>query len=322
MSKAILEQNNNEIVLFETEDKEVRLDVAVDGENVWLNRQQMAELFGRDVKTIGKHINNALKEELDNSTVAKFATVQLEGDREVERSIEHYSLDMIISVGYRVKSSRGVEFRRWANNVLKQYIMKGYAINEKRLAALNKTVEIQSKIIANTLEIEEAEVLRAVKLYTDALVLLDQYDHQSLSKPGGNKPVYRITYDDCRNMINHMEDSFSSDVFGVEKEAGKVEGILAAVYQDVFGGEVYPSLEEKAANLLYFMIKDHPFADGCKRIAASLFLEFLDKNDALIRDGQKVISDGALVAITLMIAESNPEEKDIMTTLVMNLLKM
>jgi prophage maintenance system killer protein len=322
MSKAILEQNNNEIVLFETEDKEVRLDVAVDGENVWLNRQQMAELFGRDVKTIGKHINNALKEELDNSTVAKFATVQLEGDREVERSIEHYSLDMIISVGYRVKSSRGVEFRRWANNVLKQYIMKGYAINEKRLAALNKTVEIQSKIIANTLDIEEAEVLRAVNLYTDALVLLDQYDHQSLSKPEGNKPVYRITYEDCRNMINHMEDSFSSDVFGVEKEAGKVEGILAAVYQDVFGGEVYPSLEEKAANLLYFMIKDHPFADGCKRIAASLFLEFLDKNDALIRDGQKVISDGALVAITLMIAESNPEEKDIMTTLVMNLLKM
>lgn len=312
----------NEIVLFETKDQEVKLSVPVDKGNVWLNRQQMAELFGRDVKTIGKHINNALKEELDNSTVAKFATVQLEGDREVERSIEHYSLDMIISVGYRVKSKRGIEFRRWANDVLKQYIMKGYAVNEKRLAALNKTVEIQSKIIANTLELEEAEVLRAVKFYTDALVLLDQYDHQSLSKPEGKKPVYRITYEDCRNMINHMEDSFSSDVFGVEKEAGKVEGILAAVYQDVFGGEVYPSLEEKAANLLYFMIKDHPFADGCKRIAASLFLEFLDKNDALIRDGQKVISDGALVAITLMIAESNPEEKDIMTTLVMNLLKM
>ena len=312
----------NEIVLFETKDQEVKLSVPVDKGNVWLNRQQMAELFGRDVKTIGKHINNALKEELDNSTVAKFATVQLEGDREVERTIEHYSLDMIISVGYRVKSKRGIEFRRWANDVLKQYIMKGYAINEKRLAALNKTVEIQSKIIANTLELEEAEVLRAVNLYTDALVLLDQYDHQSLKKPNGNKPVYRITYGDCRNMINHMEDSFSSDVFGVEKETGKVEGILAAVYQDVFGGEVYPSLEEKAANLLYFMIKDHPFADGCKRIAASLFLEFLDKNEALIRDGQKVISDGALVAITLMIAESKPEEKDIMTTLVMNLLKL
>ena len=279
----------------------------------------MADLFDRDVKTIGKHINNALKEELDNSVVANFATTASDGK---SYNVEHYSLDMIISVGYRVKSKRGIEFRRWANDVLKQYIMKGYAVNEKRLAAVNKTVEIQSKIIANTLDIEEAEVLRAVNLYTDALVLLDQYDHQSLNKPEGNKPVYRITYEDCRNMINHMEDSFSSDVFGVEKEAGKVEGILAAVYQDVFGGEVYPSLEEKAANLLYFMIKDHPFADGCKRIAASLFLEFLDKNGALIRDGHKVISDGALVAITLMIAESNPEEKDIMTTLVMNLLKM
>ena len=309
----------NEIVLFETKDQEVKLSVPVDKGNVWLNRQQMAELFGRDVKTIGKHINNALREELDNSVVANFATTASDGKR---YNVEHYSLDMIISVGYRVKSKRGIEFRRWANDVLKQYIMKGYAINEKRLAALNKTVEIQSKIIANTLELEEAEVLRAVNLYTDALVLLDQYDHQSLSKPEGNKPVYRITYEDCRNMINHMEDSFSSDVFGVEKETGKVEGILAAVYQDVFGGEVYPSLEEKAANLLYFMIKDHPFADGCKRIAASLFLEFLDKNEALIRDGQKVISDGALVAITLMIAESNPEEKDIMTTLVMNLLKL
>ena len=309
----------NEIVLFETKDQEIKLSVPVNKGNVWLNRQQMADLFDRDVKTIGKHINNALKEELDNSVVANFATTASDGK---SYNVEHYSLDMIISVGYRVKSKRGIEFRRWANDVLKQYIMKGYAVNEKRLAALNKTVEIQSKIIANTLDIEEAEVLRAVNLYTDALVLLDQYDHQSLNKPEGNKPVYRITYEDCRNMINHMEDSFSSDVFGVEKEAGKVEGILAAVYQDVFGGEVYPSLEEKAANLLYFMIKDHPFADGCKRIAASLFLEFLDKNDALIRDGQKVISDGALVAITLMIAESNPEEKDIMTTLVMNLLKM
>ena len=309
----------NEIVLFETKDKGVKLSVPVNKGNVWLNRQQMADLFDRDVKTIGKHINNALKEELDDSVVANFATTASDGKT---YNVDHYSLDMIISVGYRVKSKRGIEFRRWANDVLKQYIMKGYAINEKRLAALNKTVEIQSKIIANTLEIEETEVLRAVNLYTDALVLLDQYDHQSLSKPEGQKPLYRITYDDCRNMINHMEDSFSSDVFGVEKEKGKVEGILAAVYQDVFGGEVYPSLEEKAANLLYFMIKDHPFADGCKRIAASLFLEFLSRNNALIRDGQKIISDGALVAITLMIAESNPDEKDIMTTLVMNLLKL
>lgn len=306
-----------EIVLFTDGDKNIEVQVSPDKETVWLTQKQMEELFDVKHATISEHINNILSAgELDETSVG-FSDKSSGG-----RKPKIYNLDMILSVGYRVNSQRGIAFRRWANNVLKQYIMKGYAINEKRLAALNKTVEIQSKIIANTLEIEEAEVLRAVNLYTDALVLLDQYDHQSLKKPNGNKPVYRITYEDCRNMINHMEDSFSSDVFGVEKETGKVEGILAAVYQDVFGGEVYPSLEEKAANLLYFMIKDHPFADGCKRIAASLFLEFLDKNEALIRDGQKVISDGALVAITLMIAESNPEEKDIMTTLVMNLLKL
>ncbi len=306
-----------EIVLFTDGDKNIEVQVSPDKETVWLTQKQMEELFDVKHATISEHINNILSAgELDETSVG-FSDKSSGG-----RKPKIYNLDMILSVGYRVNSQRGIAFRRWANNVLKQYIMKGYAINEKRLAALNKTVEIQSKIIANTLEIEEAEVLRAVNLYTDALVLLDQYDHQSLKKPNGNKPVYRITYEDCRNMINHMEDSFSSDVFGVEKETGKVEGILAAVYQDVFGGEVYPSLEEKAANFLYFMIKDHPFADGCKRIAASLFLEFLDKNEALIRDGQKVISDGALVAITLMIAESNPEEKDIMTTLVMNLLKL
>ena len=316
----------SEIVLFETKDREVKLPVAVDRNDVWLNRQQMADLFDRDVKTIGKHINNALKEELaDQVVVAKFATTTQHGAIEGKTQThltEFYNLDMIISVGYRVKSQRGVEFRQWANGVLKQYIMNGYAVNEKRLLALQKTVEIQTKMLANTMEVESEEVLKAVNLYTEALQLLDQYDHQSLEKPEGSVPVYRITYDDCRMMINHMEDSFKSDVFGVEKEAGKVEGILAAVYQDVFGGEVYPSLEEKAANLLYFMIKDHPFADGCKRIAASLFLEFLSRNNALIKNGQKIISDGALVAITLMIAESDPKEKDIMTMMVMNLLRV
>ena len=169
-------------------------------------------------------------------------------------------------------------------------------------------------------ETGDGEVLQAVNLYAGALKLLDQYDHQTLVKPEGRQPIYRITYEDCRKMVSLMEGSFKSAVFGIEKEPGKIEGILAAVYQDVFGGEVYPTLEEKAANLLYFMIKDHPFADGCKRIAASLFLEFLNRNNALFRDGQKVISDGALVAITLMIAQSDPKEKDLMTTMVMNLL--
>lgn len=316
----------NEIVLFETEDKEITLNVKVNQDTVWLNRNQMADLFGRDVKTIGKHINNAVREELsDQVVVAKFATTTqhgaIEGKTQTHMT-EYYNLDVIISVGYRVKSRRGIEFRRWANKVLKDYIIKGYAINDKRLEALQKTVEIQAKMLATAIEGDSDEVLKAVNLYTQALTLLDKYDHQSLEKPEGNQPIYRITYADCRAMVDRMEDSFKSDVFGVEKEPGKIEGILAAVYQDVFGGEVYPSLEEKAANLLYFMIKDHPFADGCKRIAASLFLEFLNRNNALFRDGHKVISDGALVAITLMIAESDPKEKDIMTTMVMNLLSV
>ena len=228
---------------------------------------------------------------------------------------------MIISIGYRVKSKRGVEFRQWANEILKQYILKGYVVNKKRLQALEKTVDIQTKMLANALDVEEADILKAVNEYTDALLLLDQYDHQALKKPSGKMPTYRITYDECVTMVNNMRDSFNTDVFGVEKEAGKVKGIIAAIYQSAFGYDAYPSLEEKAAYLLYFMIKDHPYADGCKRIAASLFLEFLDRNNALFVNGEKKISDGALVAITLMIAESRPEEKDVMVTLVMNLLK-
>ena len=311
----------NEIVLFETEDAKVRLTVPIQEDTVWLTQAQMTELFDTSKQNVSLHINNCFKEgELDKGSVVKdFLTTASDGKN---YKTKYYNLDVIISVGYRVKSRRGIEFRRWANKVLKDYIIKGYAVNDKRLEALQKTVEIQAKMLATAIEGDSDEVLKAVNLYTQALTLLDQYDHQSLEKPEGNQPIYRITYADCRAMVDRMEDSFKSDVFGVEKEPGKIEGILAAVYQDVFGGEVYPSLEEKAANLLYFMIKDHPFADGCKRIAASLFLEFLNRNNALFREGHKVISDGALVAITLMIAESDPKEKDIMTTMVMNLLSV
>ena len=309
--------NENEIVLFETEDKTIKLSVPIENETVWLSQSQMIELFDRDQSVISRHINNAFSEEIDKKSNMHFLHIA-----NSDKPVAFYSLDVIISVGYRVKSKRGIEFRRWANKVLKDYILKGYAINDKRLEALQKTVEIQSKMLSSVLEIDGEDVLRAVTQYTKALTLLDQYDHQSLEKPDGENPIYRITYEDCRKMVDSMEDTFKSDVFGVEKEAGKVEGIIAAVYQSVFGGDVYPSLEEKAANLLYFMIKDHPFADGCKRIAASLFLEFLNRNNALFKNGEKVISDSALVAITLMIAESNPKEKDIMTTLVMNLIKI
>ncbi len=305
-----------EIMIFETKDNEIKLTVPVENETVWLTQAQMTELFQVDRTVITRHVNNVFKE----NELIRESNVQKMHIPNSDRPVQFYSLEVIISVGYRVKSNRGVEFRQWANSVLKQYIMQGYAINEKRLAALQRTVDIQTKMLASTLEVDEAELLKAVNLYTNALMLLDQYDHQSLKKPTGNKPIYRITYEDCRNMVNAMEDSFHSDVFGVEKEKGKVEGILAAVYQSAFGEDAYPSLEEKAANLLYFMIKDHPYADGCKRIAASLFLEFLVRNNVLYEKGQKRISDGALVAITLMIAESDPKEKDIMVNLVMNLL--
>lgn len=307
-----------EIMIFETKDNEIKLTVPVENETVWLTQAQMTELFQVDRTVITRHVNNVFKE----NELIRESNVQKMHIPNSDRPVQFYSLEVIISVGYRVKSNRGVEFRQWANSVLKQYIMQGYAINEKRLAALQRTVDIQTKMLASTLEVDEAELLKAVNLYTNALMLLDQYDHQSLKKPTGNKPIYRITYEDCRNMVNAMEDSFHSDVFGVEKEKGKVEGILAAVYQSAFGEDAYPSLEEKAANLLYFMIKDYPYADGCKRIAASLFLEFLVRNNVLYEKGQKRISDGALVAITLMIAESDPKEKDIMVNLVMNLLTM
>ena len=307
-----------EIMIFETKDNEIKLTVPVENETVWLTQAQMTELFQVDRTVITRHVNNVFKE----NELIRESNVQKMHIPNSDRPVQFYSLEVIISVGYRVKSNRGVEFRQWANSVLKQYIMQGYAINEKRLAALQRTVDIQTKMLASTLEVDEAELLKAVNLYTNALMLLDQYDHQSLKKPTGNKPIYRITYEDCRNMVNAMEDSFHSDVFGVEKEKGKVEGILAAVYQSAIGEDAYPSLEEKAANLLYFMIKDHPYADGCKRIAASLFLEFLVRNNVLYEKGKKRISDGALVAITLMIAESDPKEKDIMVNLVMNLLTM
>ena len=313
--------NKNEIILFETRDNEITLSVPVDGETVWLTQAQMAELYATTKQNISLHANNCFKEgELDkNSVVKDFLTTANDGKK---YKMKYYNLDVIISVGYRVKSKRGVEFRRWANSVLKKYIMDGYAINEKRLSALEKTVDIQTRMLADALDVEESDILRAVSQYTEALILLDQYDHQCIKKPEGADPLYRITYKECMDMVEHMKDSFETDVFGVEKEVGKVDGIIAAIYQTAFGQDAYPSLEEKAANLLYFMIKDHPFADGCKRIAASLFLEFLVRNSALYRDGRKRIGDGELVAITLMIAESDPEEKDIMVKLVMNLLEM
>lgn len=311
---------SNEVVIFKNGELELEVTVSENRENVWLSQDQMATLFDVDRSRVTRHIKNIYddNELVENSTCAENALVQTEGKRKVKRTIKIYNLDMILAVGYRVKSPNGIIFRKWATSILKDYMIKGYAINQKRLDALHKTVEIQTRILASTLELDEKEVLNVIETYANALSLLDDYDHGLLSKPEGTDSIYRLSYQECRELIDKMK--FDSDVFGVEKEEGKLKGILAAVYQNVFGQELYPSIEEKAAHLLYFLIKDHPFADGCKRIGATIFLEFLNKNNHLIIEGAPIISNSALVAITLMIAESRPEEKETMVSLVMNFL--
>ena len=273
---------NNEVILYKDGELELPVEVAPDKETVWLNRNQLAVLFDRDVKTIGKHINNVLKEELDSSVVAKFATTASDGKT---YKVDYYNLDMIISVGYRVKSPRGIAFRKWATSILKEYIVQGYAVNAKRLNVLNKVVEIQSNIIADVLELDSREVFDVIQKYTQALELLDDYDHQIVQKPKiSNKKAYQLTFNECKKLIENMTFSKFSTIFGKEKTKGSLEGIIGSVYQTAFGEDVYPSVQEKAANLLYFIVKDHPFIDGCKRIAASIFLYFLNKNNTLSKN--------------------------------------
>ncbi len=312
--------STSSIVLFEYADGEVRLDVAVDAgkDEIWLNRSQMSLLFDRDIKTIGKHIANALKEELEDSpkpVVAKFATTASDGK---SYQVEYYNLDVIISVGYRVKSQRGVEFRRWATDVLRRYIVEGRAENEKRLAQLAQVISVMERLPQ---EIGAAQILEIVKSYAPALDLLDDYDHQRLARPDGSKGVYVLSYEECRDLIGSLRFAGESDIFGVEKD-DSFHSSIAAIYQSFGGQEIYPSVQEKAANLLYFVVKNHSFHDGNKRIAASLVLYFLDRNGLLYEDGRKLIGDDALVATTIMIAESRPGEKEAMVSLVMNFLAL
>ena len=314
---------NNEVILYKDGELELPVEVAPDKETVWLKVEEMAKLFDRDRSVIQRHIRNIFKEnELEeSSTCAKFAQVQNEGDRSIERTFNYYNLDMIISVGYRVKSPRGIAFRKWATSILKEYIVQGYAVNAKRLNVLNKVVEIQSNIIADVLELDSREVFDVIQKYTQALELLDDYDHQIVQKPKiSNEKAYQLTFNECKKLIESMTFSKSSTIFGKEKTKGSLEGIIGSVYQTAFGEDVYPSVQEKAANLLYFIVKDHPFIDGCKRIAASIFLYFLNKNNLLFKNDKKIISDSTLVAITLLLAESRPEEKEIMINIVMNFL--
>ena len=316
-----MEKEKNEIIIFENQN--VKLEVNMKDETVWLNREQMSELFGRDIKTIGKHINNALREELkDISTVAKFATVQKEGTRNVTRNIEYYNLDMILSVGYRVKSNKGILFRKWASRVLKDFTLKGYAINQKRLDYLEKTIKLID--IANRmderLENNDAkEILKVIGDYSKALDLLENYDNRTLPKIKGTTDERIISYQNCLDIIQQLKSNEKSEIFGVERDRG-LESIIHNIYQGFAGQDIYQSVEEKAANFMYLVVKNHVFIDGNKRIAATLFIYFLNFYGILYKEDRKIIDNNTLTALTLLIAESNPKEKEIIIDLVMNFL--
>ena len=302
--------NRNEIIIFETEDHQIKLEVNVESETVWLSANQMALLFERDEKTIRKHINNVFSE----SEVDKINNTQKMRVEGVKQLVPFYTLDVIISVGYRVKSKRGVEFRRWANSVLKQYILKGYAVNDNRIKQLGEVIRIMKR---TENELDSKQVLSVIEKYSNALDLLDSYDHQNMTRPKGNEATYILQYEECMEVIQSMRFGDESDLFGKEKD-DSFKGSIGNIYQSFGGVDIYESLEEKAANLLYFVTKNHSFFDGNKRIAATMFLYFLDKNNALFVDGKKKIEDATLVALTIMIAESRPEEKEMMISVIMN----
>lgn len=300
----------NEIVIFETKDKSIALPVSVEKDTVWLSANQMAALFDRDEKTIRKHINNIFSEDELEKTI-NTQKMRVDG---VKQSVPFYTLDVIISVGYRVKSKRGVEFRQWANSVLKEYIIKGHAVNHNRMNQLNEVIYVMRRM-ENSLDAKQ--VLSVVERYSHALELLDAYDHQNMVRPKGIDASYILTYEECRSIIDSMKFKEGSNLFGHEKD-DSFKGSIGAIYQSFDGNDLYPSLEEKAANLLYFITKNHSFSDGNKRIAATVFLYFLDKNGVLFQEGRKLIDDHTLVALTIMIAESNPEEKEMMISVIMN----
>lgn len=319
--------HNSSIVIYTTEDNQISLDVKMDGDTMWLNRYQLSRLFDRDIKTIGKHINNALKEELDGlPVIAKFATTATDGKSYM---VDHYNLEMITSVGYRVKSKRGVLFRRWANRVLKDYIIKGYVVNEKIklehyaelknvVRLLSTTVKAQEKLTTD----ESDGLFSVISDYVYALDTLDRYDFQQLVVDNTIKEKrFHATYENAMEAINRLKPKFGGSALFANEKDESFRSSIGQIYQTWDGEELYPSIEEKAAMLLYLVVKNHSFSDGNKRIAAMLFLWFMEKNGVLYReDGSKRIADNTLVALTLMIAESRTEEKDIMLKVVVNLI--
>ena len=315
----------NEIIIFENQN--VKLEVNMKDDTVWLSLEQMAKLFGRDRTVITRHINNIFKDnELSKKEVcAKFAHTTQHGamsDKTQTRELDYYNLDMIISVGYRVNSKQGIEFRKWATNVLKDYMIKGYAVNQKRLEYLEKTIkliDIAGRIDQKLNGDEALEIIRVINNYSNALNLLDDYDHKTVSKPKGTNSDDKINYTDCMNIVNKLRFNSDSDLFALERDRG-LESIIRNIYVSFNGQDVYPSIEEKAANFLYLITKNHTFIDGNKRIAATLFIYFLKFYNILYKNGRQIIDNNTLVAITLLIAQSNPKEKDILIDLVMNFL--
>ncbi len=322
-----------EIVIYQTKDKKIELRVKLEQETVWLTQKQMADLFGKDIRTVNEHIQNIFKEsELEReATIRKFRIVQHEGARKVVREIDFYNLDVIISVGYRVKSIHGTQFRIWATNVLRKHLIDGYTLNEQRLN--QQTHKLQAlqraiKLIASTkdkkqLEYKEAlGLLEVISDYNYALELLDDYDYKRLKiARTSREEKFALTYEAAIRAVKELRKKFGgSDLFGVERDKS-FKSSIASIYQTFGAKDLYPSIEEKAANLLYFIVKNHSFVDGNKRIAASIFIWFLEKNGLLYKeDGTKRIADNALVALTLMIAESNPSERDVIVTLAVNLI--
>ena len=324
-----------EIVIYKAPKGEARVEVRLEKETVWLALNQIARIFNTDKSGISRHIKNIYDsgELLKDSTVAKIATVQKEGNRRIEREIEYYNLDIILSVGYRVNSKRATQFRIWATKTLKNYLVKGYAINEKRLLETKEKFNelqtaiafLQEKSKKELLKGQEGELLSLLSGYAKTLTLLEEYDKGKLKEAKGKKATFILTYENCLRIIAELKKELvakkeAGDLFGQERD-GSFEGIIRGLHQSFGGKKLYPNIEDKAAHLLYFIIKDHPFSDGNKRSGAFLFVYFLDKSDYLYRPtGERKINDNALVALALLIAESNPKEKEVMIKIIKNLI--
>lgn len=321
-------QENNQIIIFNDTELTLEVTVSPKEDTVWLSLNQISKLFDKNKSTISRHISNIISEEeiVDVSCVAKNATQQINkydprtgANRKTLVSITYYNLDMIIAVGYRVKSRRATQFRKWATGILKQYAIKGYVLNQSKIS-YEKQLQLIQILERTANQIEALEILSILEQYTLGLQLLDDYDHQRIQKPKGKASTYKITYDECIYFINEMKRQHESDIFGIER-GGAFKSSIGTIYQTFEGNELYPTLEEKAAHFLYFLVKNHGFVDGNKRIAAALFVYFLGKNKSLAKDGVQVISNKTLVALTIMLAESNPNEKELLVNLIMNLMK-